>query len=370
MSAGGSRSGKGGQGRPRGQSQRREARRLRLAILLLLLIACALVLVLVLLPPREPSARAGGQGVPGRQPGGQAQEEPLPWRSGPPPEQESAAPAGPAASEAPAPGTPGSAGAGGATPVSPAPATTAVRPGGQGALGTLAPPERAERVPKVALLIDDVGYNLDSLEEFLSLPGQIAFSVLPGLPASREASRRIREAGKELWLHMPMEARNGEDPGPVAILTTQRDAEIVAALETAFAQVPGAVGLNNHMGSMATADERVMRVVMRYLKDRGGLFLDSRTTADTVAGKVAAEIGVPYLERQAFLDNDPETEAMGEALEAGVKLAVKQGQAVLIGHVTHPALAGLLRGFTGELEGLGVELVRLSSLYGGGEAQR
>jgi polysaccharide deacetylase 2 family uncharacterized protein YibQ len=242
----------------------------------------------------------------------------------------------------------------------------------EGALPERQPPEagvtrtlRRERpIPKVriAIVIDDVGYNLEQLEAFLDFPAPISLSVLPNLPHSSESARRIVEAGKELLLHLPMEAVNGNDPGPGAILTTQSEEEIRRLLENSFSQVPHAVGMNNHMGSRATADERVMNVVMDYLRANRRFYLDSRTTTESVGAAVANLHEVPFLERDIFLDNDPQAESIRKALESGIKVAREKGYAVLIGHVYNPQIVDGIEKLLDELERARVELVSFSAL--------
>lgn len=214
----------------------------------------------------------------------------------------------------------------------------------------------------IAVVIDDAGYSLEQLQPFLEFPGPITLSVLPNLPHSRESARRIAEAGKELLLHLPMEALNGNDPGPGAIRTSHSEQEIRSLLEAGFSQVPQAVGMNNHMGSRATADERVMNVVMDYLSSKQRFFLDSRTTAASVAAAAAAAHEVPFLERNVFLDNEPRTEAIRQALENGIEAARKQGYAIMIGHVSNPQIVEVIEGLAGEFERSGVRLVSLSAL--------
>lgn len=221
---------------------------------------------------------------------------------------------------------------------------------------------RLEGPFSIAVVIDDAGYSLEQLQPFLEFPGPITLSVLPNLPHSRESARRIAEAGKELLLHLPMEALNGNDPGPGAIRTSHSEQEIRSLLEASFSQVPQAVGMNNHMGSRATADERVMNVVMDYLSSKQRFFLDSRTTAASVAAAAAAAHEVPFLERNVFLDNEPRTEAIRQALENGIEAARKQGYAIMIGHVSNPQIVEVIEGLAGELERSGVRLVSLSAL--------
>jgi hypothetical protein len=221
---------------------------------------------------------------------------------------------------------------------------------------------RPEGEARVAVVIDDVGYSLEGLKAFLAIPVPMAFAVLPNLAHTEEAARLITAAGKELLLHMPMEPRNGEDPGPGAILTSQDDRQIMQALERGFAKLPAAVGMNNHMGSKATADERVMDITMRYLASRRLYFLDSRTTADTRAGPLAGRYGVPVLSRDVFVDFQTDPAYIVKAVQRGVELARSRGQAVLIGHAQDTGLAGELARLLPELERQGVRLVAPSTL--------
>jgi hypothetical protein len=234
------------------------------------------------------------------------------------------------------------------------------------------PPESAVRTraigplaaahARVAVVIDDVGYSLRELEPFLQIPGPVTFAILPGLPHSSEAARRAVAAGKEVIVHMPMEPLGQEDPGPGAILVSQSDSEIRERLERALQSVPEARGMNNHMGSRAEADRRVMGVVMDALRARGLFFLDSRTTASTVAQELAAERDVPLLERSVFLDNVPEEAGVEARLNEGLAVAVDKGEAVLIGHVQNGATREVLARALPALAAKGFERVALSAL--------
>jgi len=288
-----------------------DSSRARRAIALLIVIAACLVAVLIILPRDRRTARPAVYS-----PGEQAPQRPSRPESGP----EASAAAGKQRQERPLP--------------------------------------RA----RIAVVIDDVGYSLEDLEAFLDFPGPITLSVLPNLPYSEESARRIFEAGKELLLHQPMEAENGSDPGPGAILTSQEDEQIRSILEASFAQVPQAAGMNNHMGSLATADPRVMNVIMDYLKSNRRFFLDSRTTTKTLGPETAKAYAVPYLERDIFLDNEPEGRAIKQALEEGMDVASREGSAILIGHVRNPQIVEVIGGLLAELDRAGVELVFLSDL--------
>jgi polysaccharide deacetylase 2 family uncharacterized protein YibQ len=225
-----------------------------------------------------------------------------------------------------------------------------------------ASPERPRPEVQIAVVIDDVGYNLDTLKEFLDFPGPLTFAVLPRLPYSREAAGLIRQAGKELILHLPMESVNGDDPGPGAILSSYSDDEIRRLMEESFAELEGAVGANNHMGSRATADPRVMAVVMAYLKQSGRFYLDSRTTPASRAEDAARAAAVGFVRRDVFIDNETDPQSMRAALDKGLELARAEGQAVLIGHVRNPAIVRLLREMLANPAARGVRLVPLSRL--------
>jgi polysaccharide deacetylase 2 family uncharacterized protein YibQ len=191
-------------------------------------------------------------------------------------------------------------------------------------------------------MIDDAGNNLPELEPFLRFPGPLTIAVLPGLPHSAEAARRIREAGKEVFLHQPMEALGGQNPGPGAIYTGMESGEVRAVLERNLAELGPVAGINNHQGSRITMDEELMETVLDTCLRHGIYFLDSRTTADTVAPRVAKSLGIRIGERDVFLDNVQEREAMIRSLNEGLARAEDRGAAVMIGHTWSPELAALL----------------------------
>lgn len=153
----------------------------------------------------------------------------------------------------------------------------------------------------------------------------------------------------------------GVRPGPGVVLLTQTDAEILAVLASDLASVPGAAGVNNHMGSAATADQRVMRVVAEDLARRGLFFVDSRTTDATVARDAARAAGVPNASRRVFLDDVATEPAVQASLEGLVRKAKSEGSAIAIGH-PHPATLAVLDRELPRLADYGVRLVRVSEL--------
>ncbi|MCL1929400.1 MAG: divergent polysaccharide deacetylase family protein [Treponema sp.] len=204
------------------------------------------------------------------------------------------------------------------------------------------PARPAQYKGMLVLVIDDAGNNLQDLEPFLKFPGPITISVLPGLPNSAEAARRVRAAGKVLFLHQPMEPLNGQDPGPGAIKTGMTPAQVKEILVRNFNEIGPVAGFNNHEGSRVTMDMAIMRTIMEVSRDSALVFLDSRTIADTVAPQAARQVGVTIAERDIFLDNEQDRASILAALEAGCKRAEQNGSAILIGHAWTPRLAALL----------------------------
>lgn len=215
---------------------------------------------------------------------------------------------------------------------------------------------------RIAIVIDDVGNSLEDLEPFLGFPGKITFAVLPSLANSREAARRAREAGKEVIVHMPMAAMDGTYPGPGTIRPGEDPHRMISLIAENLSTVPGAVGVNNHMGSLMTADEESMGILLGYLKARGLFFLDSRTTAESVIPTVAPSVGIPWLERDVFLDNEPTREYVVKALEQGLKIARSEGHAVMIGHAPNRIVASVLKSNYDRLRELGYRFVTLQEL--------
>jgi len=197
----------------------------------------------------------------------------------------------------------------------------------------------------IAVIIDDFGHNTRAAKPFIEMPLPVALSFLPGLPHSRELAQEALEKGKTLLLHLPMEPLGypQTDPGPGAVLTSQERGEILRILEEDLASLPKVVGVNNHMGSKATADKRVMEAVLSLVKEKGLFFIDSRTTAETVAFHLAREMGIPSAQRSIFLDNVSDPEAIDARIEELLDLAEEKGWAIGIGHPYPPTAEAMSR---------------------------
>jgi len=233
---------------------------------------------------------------------------------------------------------------------------------------TAAPEPTASRgVAQIAIVIDDLGNDREALERIARWPYAVAGAVLPGLPGSVDSARRLAGSGKEVLLHLPMEPDGYPEvrPGPGVILRSDTDERITQIVTDDLASVPGAVGVNNHMGSAATADERVMRAVVRVLAQRGLFLLDSRTTESTVARRVADEASLPAVSRRVFLDAGTTDRAIERAYRDLLARAKQDGSALAIGH-PHPRTLDLLERELPRLADQQVRLVRVSTLVSRG----
>ncbi len=187
--------------------------------------------------------------------------------------------------------------------------------------------------PALAIIIDDMGHDYTINRALLDLECPLSFAFLPYARHTKKFAKEAHERGRDVLVHLPMEPRDPTvDPGPGVLLTGMDPDMIVHVLDRNLAAVPFAVGVNNHMGSRFTADRRGMEIVLAEVKRKGLFFVDSRTTADSVAMEVADSLAVPALERAVFLDDDPRPEAVSKALRVVADIARHHGFALAIGH--------------------------------------
>lgn len=211
-------------------------------------------------------------------------------------------------------------------------------------------------------MIDDIGNDIDAVRRVAALRVPMAAAVLPALARSRESADILRAAGKEILLHLPMEPLDpGAHPGPGEVRVDMTAQEIASLVASDLADVPGATGVNNHMGSRASADRATMGAVLSVLRQRRLFFLDSRTTAFTVAAEEAARRGVPCVSRSVFLDDAPDEASVVAQLDRAVEESRSQGAAVAIGH-PHAATLAVLERELPDLGARGVSLCRVSDL--------
>ena len=224
---------------------------------------------------------------------------------------------------------------------------------------------RIRQVPRLyraAIVIDDLGQDMQRTRALLALPYPLTFSILPHLPASRETSAAAALAGREVMLHLPMEPINEKlKPGEGAIVVGMRGPEVARIVESDLESVPNAAGVNNHMGSRATSDPALMAAVMKELSSRRLYFIDSRTAPSTVALDVARRAGIPAFYRSVFLDDTETVDYTLAQLRSFRDLVERQGVALAIGH-PHPTTIAALTAFLPQLDRDDIEVVPASQL--------
>ena len=200
--------------------------------------------------------------------------------------------------------------------------------------------------PRVAIIIDDIGYDRQLLRQLLALDVPLTFAVLPRSPFYRSAVKAIRARGREIMLHQPMEPEEYPqvDPGPGALLAAMSPDDLIAQLNRNLDALPGVKGVNNHMGSRLTAESTRMYQVFSVLKERRLFFVDSRSTVATVCRPSARMFQVPFAERDIFLDHFQDAGFVRKQFKALIREAEKHGQAVAIGH-PYPVTVDIFREF-------------------------
>ncbi|WP_238192026.1 divergent polysaccharide deacetylase family protein [Paenibacillus sp. L3-i20] len=190
----------------------------------------------------------------------------------------------------------------------------------------------------LAIVIDDFGNGMTGTEEMLKLPIKFTVAVMPFMPTTKHDAEAAYKLGHDVIVHMPMEPNKGLKSwlGPGAITADLSNAEIRKRVEDAIDDVPHAIGMNNHMGSKITADERIMRIVLTVCKERGMFYLDSKTTPKTVVPKIAQELGVPTLGNNVFLDDVYTEQHISKQFNLVRKHLETHDSCVTIGHVGPP----------------------------------
>jgi len=227
-----------------------------------------------------------------------------------------------------------------------------------------APETSGSTGPAIAVIVDDFGYfNNRLVREFLALDVPFTVSVIPGLKHSERICRQAREAGKEVICHLPMEPeKNGSDQGDIPLVRTAMSGrEIEKMVEKALESTPGVIGMNNHMGSRATADMRVMESVMKVCRRKKLFFVDSYTTPKSVTAAAAEKAGVKTLRNDLFLDNRGED--IRENMRKVISIASRRGRVTAIMHI-RKGNADHLRWFAQEAEREGVRIIRLTDMMG------
>lgn len=215
---------------------------------------------------------------------------------------------------------------------------------------------------RLAIILDDLGSDRAAAEAIFALPYPLTISVLPNHEHSIEIANEAHRRGFQVLLHLPMQSISNEKPEAQELRPGMTAADVSALVEQFLQNVPGAVGVNNHQGSQATSDPELMSELMPVLRDRHLFYLDSRTTAATVAFETAQEFGVRSAFRNVpFLDDVAEVAAVRKQLNLALRDAREKGEAIAIGH-PHPATLQALREVLPQAHAQGVLLVFASDL--------
>lgn len=215
---------------------------------------------------------------------------------------------------------------------------------------------------KLAIIVDDCGYNLDTVRTMTAVEQKITFAVLPYKDFSIDAAELIRSRGKEILLHLPMEPINKSAQSEAKTIELGMTSEQISSnVINALDNIGRVDGVNNHQGSRATSDETTMREVLKVLSNRGVFFVDSNTYSQTVGHKIARQMGVRTALNNIFLDGDADPNAIRKRFREAGKYAIANGQYIAICHArgtTALVFAEMIK----ELDELGVEFVFVSSL--------
>jgi len=236
-------------------------------------------------------------------------------------------------------------------------------PSKQGARPALLGGAGPEKTVQIAVVIDDLGMDVKQAREVLSLPGKITLAVMPGLAQSKKVAELARQSKREVLLHLPMEYRGKNGKPAIGMLRSDMTPmEFLTTVSEDVESVPGAIGINNHEGSALTENKEAMKFLMAEIKTRNLMFLDSFTSAQSVAYATAREFGIRSAKRDVFLDNDSDNpEAIRKQLDELAEVARKNGRAIGIGH-PHPATMSELRKWLVEAGNAHIEIVPVSKL--------
>ncbi|MED5389710.1 MAG: divergent polysaccharide deacetylase family protein [Pseudomonadota bacterium] len=230
---------------------------------------------------------------------------------------------------------------------------------GLGLLLTLS--HAAAQAPRIAIIIDDLGYHRLHGQAIADLPAAVTCAVIPYSPHGRRLAERASLAGKEVLVHMPMAAHHHAALDRGGLRVDMNENELLGSVRQALSQIPQARGLNNHMGSALTEQNEPMEWLMAELKAHQLFFVDSRTSSHTVAQKVASQQGLANAGRDIFLDNNRDLASINAQFNKLIRLARQRGRAIAIGH-PYPETVHYLQQVLPLMEEAGIEVVPVSSL--------
>ncbi len=221
--------------------------------------------------------------------------------------------------------------------------------------------EPGKQLPQIAIILDDVGYNLELAEKFFTIDPNITLSILPFSPYSKEIAYKAHKTGFEIMLHLPMDPFSSNvNPGRHALLANMSSKKLEETLYEDIDSVPFISGVNNHMGSKLTSMKKPMKKILEILKERNLFFIDSKTTNKSVCKEIAIETKIPFCERDIFLDNILKKEEIIKQVDKLIDIAEKNGSAIGICHPHSITLEALMEEISIIKEK--AEIIKVSSL--------
>lgn len=218
--------------------------------------------------------------------------------------------------------------------------------------------------PRIAIVIDDLGGSPEAISRLMALPGPVSYAFLTANAGTPVQAKMVATAGLDVMLHMPMEPEGKQDPGPNALLVANSPEENLRRLRWHLARLPLATGVNNHMGSRFTADGDRLRPVLAALRDAGLFWLDSRTSGRSVGYQVAKDLHMRAVQRDIFLDHEPDEATILAQLRHTEEVAAREGYAIAIGH-PYPETLAVLERWMPKAQGRGFVLVGIADLLPG-----
>ncbi len=217
--------------------------------------------------------------------------------------------------------------------------------------------------PAVSIIIDDIGDRYKDGLRAVSLPAPYTYSFLPNTPFAKRLAKQARKMNKEVMLHLPMQATNGKKLGPNGLTNDMTREVFDSTLQAAMNSIPHIKGINNHMGSLLTADKEFMGWVMSFVarQKKELYFIDSRTTADSVIVQAATQNNIRVLSRDTFIDYDVSIVSIKKQIKYLIELAKKNGTAIGIAH-PYPETLAVLESAWPLFYEAGVDLIPVSEL--------
>jgi len=227
--------------------------------------------------------------------------------------------------------------------------------------GNSAAAEQPHDTAYIAIIIDDLGNHLGRGQKAIQLPAKLTYAILPHAKYTHQLAELAHLGGKEVMLHMPMANLGHKPMGPGGLTQHLTETEFYQTLEQAIEQIPHLKGINNHMGSQLTQQTQQMNWLMSQIKQRQLYFIDSRTTADTVALAAASARQIRSSSRDVFLDNDPTFDSIDQSFKILLAKARRDGTGIAIGH-PHQATLDYLAMVIPGLAAQAIELITVSAL--------